>query len=84
MRCWTSARRVKTAPPPQCDKGWLEVSRDRAKALVKQGWEIKQVGSILCARRRRQTEVPSTAPTPSQTPMLKIDPKLLKKLPGVQ
>jgi hypothetical protein len=47
-------RCVETAPPPQCDRGWLEVDRDRAKALRAQGWDIKEVTSggksILCAK----------------------------------
>ena len=46
-------RCVETAPPPQCDRGWLEVDRDRAKALRAQGWDIKEVPSgksILCAK----------------------------------
>jgi hypothetical protein len=45
---------VKTAPAPQCDKGWSQVDRDRAKALRAQGWEIREVTSggqsILCAK----------------------------------
>jgi len=42
---------------PRCDAGWTAVSRTRAKALVQQGYEIKQVRSsgktILCARPRQ-------------------------------
>ncbi|MGD2026086.1 MAG: hypothetical protein PVI85_08680, partial [Methyloceanibacter sp.] len=45
-------RCVKISPPARCDKGWSQVSRTKAKALVQQGWEIKQVGKILCARKR--------------------------------
>ncbi|WP_290999708.1 peptidoglycan-binding protein [Hyphomicrobium sp.] len=45
---------VKTAPPPRCDAGWSEVDRNRAKVLVAQGWQIREVTSggqsILCAR----------------------------------
>jgi hypothetical protein len=41
---------------PQCDQGWSEVSRSKAKTLSKQGWEIKAVTSggqsILCAKAR--------------------------------
>ncbi|MCZ7595101.1 MAG: hypothetical protein M5U16_09430 [Hyphomicrobium sp.] len=45
---------MKTAPPPRCDAGWSEVDRNRAKVLVAQGWQIREVTSggqsILCAR----------------------------------
>ncbi|MBZ0163969.1 MAG: DUF11 domain-containing protein, partial [Notoacmeibacter sp.] len=40
-------------PLPQVDRcpgGWTQVNRNRAKELVQQGWEIQQVGSLLCAR----------------------------------
>jgi len=38
------------APPPQCEEGWRKVDSKKAKDLEKQGWEIKKVGTILCAR----------------------------------
>lgn len=45
-------------PRPQaeaCPRGFRQVSRQRAKDLVRQGWEIRQVGSLMCARPGRQT-----------------------------
>ncbi len=46
---------VRTAPPPHCDAGWTQVERGRAKTLVAEGWEIREVTSggqnILCARQ---------------------------------
>lgn len=44
-----------------CPRGFRQVSRQRAKALVSQGWEIRQVGSLMCARPGRQ--VTPTQPT---------------------
>ena len=46
-------------PLPQVDRcpgGWTQVNRNRAKELVQQGWEIQQVGSLLCARPGIRTE----------------------------
>jgi hypothetical protein len=37
----------------QCDPGWTQVGREKAKTLVKQGWQIRQVGKLLCAKRRK-------------------------------
>ncbi|WP_346895791.1 peptidoglycan-binding protein [uncultured Roseibium sp.] len=40
-------------PQPQveaCPRGYRQVSRQRAKDLVRQGWEIRQVGRLMCAR----------------------------------
>ncbi len=51
-------------PRPQaetCPSGYRQVNRQRAKALVQQGWEIRQVGSLMCARPGRQ--VTPTQPT---------------------
>ncbi|MBD1544920.1 peptidoglycan-binding protein [Roseibium aggregatum] len=51
-------------PRPQaetCPPGFRQVSRQRAKDLVRQGWEIRQVGSLMCARPGRQ--VTPTQPT---------------------
>ncbi|WP_394701461.1 peptidoglycan-binding protein [uncultured Roseibium sp.] len=45
-------------PRPQaeaCPRGFQQVSRQRAKDLVRQGWEIRQVGSLMCARPGKQT-----------------------------
>jgi hypothetical protein len=44
-------RCVKSAA--QCDPGWTQVGREKAKTLVKQGWQIRQVGKLLCAKRRK-------------------------------
>jgi uncharacterized repeat protein (TIGR01451 family) len=38
-----------------CPRGWRPVTRERAKALVRQGWEIQQVGKLLCARPGKET-----------------------------
>ncbi len=50
----TCAPRARPRPQAACPSGWVKVSREKAKALVRQGWQIKQVGSNLCARRRTQ------------------------------
>lgn len=87
----TAFRCEKAPPPAQCEKGWVQVSRSKAKELVKQGWEIKQIQDILCARRRQKSELPQTTTPKSSTPkadskgpVIKINPQLLKKLPGLQ
>ena len=48
------------AAPVRCPSGWTLTNRDRAKALVRQGWEIRQIGKALCARRRAQQSIPET------------------------
>jgi|GEM_PF-2676282 len=46
-----NAYRCEKASAAQCDKGWTQIDRSKAKALAKKGRKIKPVGNILCARR---------------------------------
>jgi peptidoglycan hydrolase-like protein with peptidoglycan-binding domain len=53
--CVAPRRQVPQQQPsitPSCPKGWTQVTRTQAKALVNQGYRIQQVGSILCARKQ--------------------------------
>ena len=57
-------------PRPQartCPGGWQQVTRKRAKTLARRGWEIQQIGELLCARPRRtvQPSQPSQPSTPN-------------------
>lgn len=63
-------RRVEPRPQPQpqaqnCPRGWQKVSGSRAKTLVQQGWQIRQVGDQLCGRRAQVT--PTQPPRPACT-----------------
>jgi hypothetical protein len=60
------------------------VSRSKAKALVQQGYQIQEVGSILCAKPRQQTTPQTTTPQttqPQTTGPQKITPQLRRRIP---
>jgi uncharacterized repeat protein (TIGR01451 family) len=57
----------------ECPRGFQQVSRAKAKELAKQGWEIRQVGNLMCARRGR-VETPRD-PTPACSGGRTWDPK---------
>lgn len=56
------------ARPPResCPRGWDQVDPARAAVLALQGWQIRNVGRIICARRPQQTQPPA-AQTPECT-----------------
>jgi hypothetical protein len=67
-----------------CPSGWTQVSRSKAKALVQQGYQIQEVGSILCAKPRQQTTPQTTTPQttqPQTTGPQKITPQLRRRIP---
>ncbi|MBN9669766.1 peptidoglycan-binding protein [Roseibium aggregatum] len=42
------------AQATRCPNGWRQVSRSRAQTLRNQGWEIRRVGNLTCARQLQQ------------------------------
>lgn len=61
------------AQAEECPRGWQQVSRARAKELAKQGWQVRQVGSLMCVRPGR-VETPRE-PTPACSGGRTWDPK---------
>jgi peptidoglycan hydrolase-like protein with peptidoglycan-binding domain len=49
---WNGRACIRRAPPPSCPRGWRQLTRQQAKALVPQGWEVRQFGNLLCGRQR--------------------------------
>ncbi len=47
-------------PKENCPRGWKQIDPARAAALALQGWQIRRVGSLTCARPGETT----TPPTP--------------------
>jgi len=80
--------RPRPQPQPQaaCPRGWRPVDRARAKALVQQGWRIRQVGQTLCARRPaqqtrpQQTRPQQTRPQPQTRPQRQPAPGQIQPL----
>ena len=72
-----SFRCVKQEPLPTCDKGYNQVSAAKARALKRQGYDIRTVRgrgqTIYCARPPRVTP----RPTPNVTPQVRPQPQPL-------
>lgn len=79
-----SFRCVKQEPLPTCDKGYSQVSAAKARALKRQGYDIRTVRgrgqTIYCARPPRVTP----RPTPNVTPQVRPQPQPLTCIDGVR